>query len=506
MLARLPTTGVAGSLEPGARTRPRHGSPAATATPPHVRTLRSVSLVTDRRAQDGASRARGRALPADPGARVRVGVPDEVPVDAAAPPAAAADPDCWAAGLQEQLAARLAGAPLPPLLPLPGGPGDGALRAQVAASAHGAGPDGAGPDGAGPGGAALLLPTSGSTGEPRLVALGAGAVAASARGGEAHFGGPAHWLLSLPLGHVAGWNVLARGAVAGAAPTALAPGRPFTAAAFTAAARRLRRRAGTGAARTALVPTQLVRLLEDDDATAALADLDAVLLGGAAAPPALLARAAAAGVRVVTTYGATETCGGCVYDGVPLPGARVRLAGDRVVLGGDVVAHGYVGRAPIAPDATGVRWVETADAGVLVDDPAAPGGRRLRVLGRLDDVVVTGGEKVAPAAVEAVLGDVAGVAEVLVVGVPDADWGAAVVAVVRPSPSGAPALEDLRAAATSALGRAAAPRALVVVDDLPRRALGKPDRRAAAALAARTRSGASSGRPGAGAAGTPAAG
>jgi len=420
-------------------------------------------------------------------------------VDAAAPPAAAADPDRWAAGLQEQLAARLAGAPLPPLLPLPGGPGEGGLRAQVAAST-------------GPGGAALLLPTSGSTGGPRLVALGAGAVTASARGGEEHLGGPAHWLLALPLGHVAGWNVLARGAVAGAAPTALVPGRPFTAAAFTAAARRLRRRAGTGAARTALVPTQLVRLLEDDAAASALADLDAVLLGGAAAAPALLARAAGAGVRVVTTYGATETCGGCVYDGVPLPGAQVRLApdpsagADRVVLGGDVLARGYVGSAPFAVDAAGVRWVETADAGVIVDDPAAPGGRRLRVLGRLDDVVVTGGEKVAPAAVEAVLGDVAGVAEVLVVGVPDEDWGAAVVAVVRPSPSGAPALEDLRAAATAALGRAAAPRALVLVDDLPRRALGKPDRRAAAALATRTPGGASTGRPGAGAAGMPAGG
>ncbi len=415
-------------------------------------------------------------------------------MDAAAPPGAAADPDRWAAGLQELLAERLAvgrpaGAGTPPsllpppllppaLLPLPGGPGDDALRDQVAPVP--------GDDDA-LAAAALLVPTSGSTGAPRLVALGAGAVAASARGGETLLGGPAHWLLALPLAHVAGWNVLARGAVAGTAPTALPPGRPFTAAAFTAAARRVRRRAGAGAARTALVPTQLVRLLEDQDATTALADLDAVLLGGAAAAPALLARAAAAGVRVVTTYGATETCGGCVYDGVPLPGARVRLSGDRVVLGGDVLARGYVGSAPFAPDAVGVRWVETADAGVLEDDPAAPGGRRLRVLGRLDDVVVTGGEKVAPAAVEAVLADVVGVAEVLVVGVPDERWGAAVVAVVRASPSAPPALEDLRAAAAAALGRAAAPRALVLVEDLPRRALGKPDRRAAAALARRER-------------------
>ncbi len=477
--------------------------------------LRTVPPVTGPRPSPATVRPRAPRAP-------RV---EEVAVDAAAPEGAREDPDAWAAARARQLAARLplpalpggsavpalpggSAAPAPsggsaapalpaapaPLLPLPGGPTDDALHAlAVAAPAPGT------TDVAG---AALLLPTSGSTGAPRLVVLDGAAVVASARGGEQRLGGPAHWLLALPLAHVAGWNVLARGAVAGTAPTALPPGAPFTAGAFRAGAERLLRRADGGPARTALVPTQLVRLLDDADGTAALAALDAVLLGGAAAPRALLDRASAAGVRVVTTYGSTETCGGCVYDGAPLPGARVRLEGAgpddagpdgagsdgagrapaRVLLGGAVLARGLVGEAPFAADADGVRWVATADAGVL---EAAVDGPRLRVLGRLDDVVVTGGEKVVPAAVEEALAGVDGVAEVLVVGVPDPRWGSAVVAVVRAGPPAPPALEALRAAASAALGRAAAPRALVLVDDLPRRALGKPDRRAAAALAQR---------------------
>ncbi|MEJ5944299.1 AMP-binding protein, partial [Pseudokineococcus basanitobsidens] len=353
-----------------------------------------------------------------------------VAVDAAAPAAAAQDPDAWAASLQALLAARLDGTGPGPLLPLPGGPDDGRLRAAAGRARRGA---------------ALLLPTSGSTGDPQLVELGAHGIRASARGGEQRLGGPAHWLLALPLAHVAGWNVLARGALAGAPPTALPPGA-FTTGAFVRGARRLRARAGAGAARTALVPTQLVRLLDDDDGRRALADLDAVLLGGAAAPPALLARAARAGVRVVTTYGSTETCGGCVYDGVALPGARVRLADDRVVLGGDVVMLGLAGGPAPQRGDDGVPEVRTDDAGRWVPDEHAPGGRRLRVLGRLDDVITTGGEKVAPAALEAVLADVPGVAEVLVVGVPDDRWGAAVTALVVPAGAGAPSLETLRAA------------------------------------------------------------
>ena len=146
---------------------------------------------------------------------------------------------------------------------------------------------------------------------------------------------------------------------------------------------------------TALVPTQLVRFLDAEPD--ALRGFDAVLVGGAATDPALLARARAEGVRVVTTYGMTETAGGCVYDGAPLDGVRVRVTDGGVELAGPVLASGY----RLDPDATAAAfeggWFRTRDAGEL----DAEG--RLTVLGRLDDVLISGGVNVAPAAVEAVL-------------------------------------------------------------------------------------------------------
>jgi O-succinylbenzoic acid--CoA ligase len=238
------------------------------------------------------------------------------------------------------------------------------------------------------------------------------------------------------------------------------------------------------------VPTQLVRALEDPAATAALAGLDAVLLGGAAAAPSLLERARAAGVPVVTTYGGTETSGGCVYDGRALPGVRVALDDDgRVLLGGPTLARGYRARPDLTAAAfverEGRRWFATSDLGSLSPDGA------LSVLGRLDDVLVTGGRKVAPAAVERVLGSLPGIADVVVVGVPDAEWGQRVVALAVPQGAGAlPALERVRAEVAERLGPASAPRALLAVDALPVRGIGKPDRVASAALAARLLGGA----------------
>jgi o-succinylbenzoate---CoA ligase len=326
---------------------------------------------------------------------------------------------------------------------------------------------------------ALLLPTSGSAGAPRVVELPAAALLASAAATSDRLGGPGRWLLALPLVHVAGWQVLVRGMLCGqGSPPSADPGAdPAELAGALAVA---------GATRVSLVPTQLARLLAHPVATSRVARSPrpvTVLLGGAAATPALLDRAAAAGLRVVTTYGATETCGGCVYDGLPLDGVRVGLGdGGRVLLGGPVLARGYRDGGPGFRDdpATG-RWFDTADAGRLDD------AGRLHVLGRLDDAVVSGGEKVAPGPVEAVLTGLPGVREALVVGVPDDEWGQAVTALVVPDRSGAPppGLERARAAVRAAVGAAAAPRHLLVVEDLPRRALGKPDRRAAAALATR---------------------
>ncbi|RMI13155.1 o-succinylbenzoate--CoA ligase [Cellulomonas triticagri] len=363
--------------------------------------------------------------------------------------------------LLDALAAALDGTG-PAVLPVDDGPGTGV-------EAGGAVPDEV----------ALLVRTSGSTGTPREVMLSAAALTASARATYQRLSGPGAWLLPLPPAHVAGLQVLVRSLVAGTVPEVL--DGPFRPDAFAAATARLD---AAGLPRyTSLVPTQVHRLLDDPAGRAALAAYDAVLLGGAAAPPALVARARDTGARVVTTYGMSETSGGCVYDGVPLDGVTADLDADgRIRLAGPVLATGYRDRPDLDSDLFttegGTRWLRTSDLGRWVDG-------RLEVLGRADDVLVTGGEKVAPAAVERVLAGRPGVGEVLVVGVPDPEWGQALVAVVVPGTAAAPDLGDLRDAAATALGRAAAPRHLVTVDALPLRGPGKPDRSGAATLAAR---------------------
>ncbi|PVU82471.1 AMP-dependent synthetase [Cellulomonas sp. WB94] len=329
---------------------------------------------------------------------------------------------------------------------------------------------------------ALVVQTSGSTGDARQVLLSAAALRASAAATEARLGGPGRWLLALPTTHVAGLQVLVRSVLAGTVPVAV-PAGPFRADAFAAASGRLK--LGAGRRYTSLVPTQLHRLLGSPDGVDALRAFDAVLLGGAAAAPSLVADARAAGIAVVTTYGMSETCGGCVYDGVPLDGVRVDLEPDgRVLLTGPVLATGYRGRpdldAQVFVQRGGERWLRTTDVGALATDGV------LTVLGRLDDVIVTGGAKVAPAAVERVLGELAGVAEACVVGLPDEEWGHAVTAVLVLRPGAPmPDLAAVRATVESSLGRSAAPRHVVVVDALPLRGPGKVDRRAAADVARR---------------------
>ncbi len=323
---------------------------------------------------------------------------------------------------------------------------------------------------------AVVLATSGSTGAPKGALLPASALLASASATHDRLGGPGHWLLAMPAVHVAGVQVLVRSLVAGVDPVCLDLSAGFQEEAFGRAAGRLR-----GPRRyAALVPTQLVRLLETGgDALAALAGLDAVLIGGAATPPALRERAERAGVRLVTTYGMSETSGGCVYDGRPLDGVRVRLEQGRIVLGGSTVARGHRGLGRFPLDRDGTRWFATDDLGEW-------DGEQLFVHGRADDVIVTGGLKVAPTVVEACLAELAGVGEVVVVGVPDEQWGARVVAAVVPAPQRpAPTLADLREHVRARLGAEAAPRQLVLLDGLPLRGPGKPDRAALRDLAVR---------------------
>jgi O-succinylbenzoic acid--CoA ligase len=328
---------------------------------------------------------------------------------------------------------------------------------------------------------ALLVRTSGSTGEPREVLLTADALAASGRATADRLRGHGSWLLALPSWHVAGLQVIARSVLAGTEPVVLdGPTRPGT---FAAACAGL---PAGGPRYTSLVPTQLHRLLADPTAAAALTTFDAVLLGGAAAAPTLVAVARAAGVPVVTTYGMSETCGGCVYDGVPLDGVQVTIdADDRISIAGPVLAAGYrgAGGSSAFEEHGGRRSVRTSDLGRW--STGADGVRRLQVLGRADDVLVTGGEKIAPAAVEAVLAGLPDVVEVCVVGVPDLEWGQVLVAVIVPRPGTTPDVEALRRPVADALGRAAAPRHVLIVDALPLRGPGKTDRRAVTDLAAR---------------------
>ena len=312
----------------------------------------------------------------------------------------------------------------------------------------------------------VLVATSGSTGLPRLVVLPAAALRASADATAARLGGPGRWLLALPADHV-----VVRALLAGAAPVVQDLRGGFRPDGFAAATAQL----GPGRRYTSLVPTQLLRLLDaDGSALEALRRYDAVLVGGAALDAGLRGRAETAGARIITTYGMTETAGGCVYDGLPLGGVRVRMDADgRVVIGGPTVAAGYLDD----PAATTAAFVEhddgpefrTGDLGRWMDG-------RLEVLGRVDDVIVTGGEKVAPAAVERVLTAQPGVRAACVVGLPDPEWGAVVAAAVVVE--GEPAVDDLRAAVRAALGRAAVPRVMQIVDALPLRGIGKPDRAA----------------------------
>jgi len=322
----------------------------------------------------------------------------------------------------------------------------------------------------------LVVGTSGSTGLPKLAMLTREALVASATATHERLGGPGQWLLPMPAHHIAGLQVLVRSLVAGTEPVAMDLAGGFTPTAFARAAAAL-----TGQRRyTSLVPTQLVRLLAEPTGAAALRRFDAVLLGGAAAAPALLARAAEAGVSVTTTYGMSETAGGCVYAGRPLACTTVRADGQgRLHLGGATLAEGYLGRpdltaAAFSTDEDGRRWFATDDVGHQDEDG------RWHVDGRLDDLVNTGGLKVAPRLVEeAITAHLPQVAECAVVGVPDTEWGE-VVAAALVLADGAPPLEvaDVRAALRGALPSHSLPRRVAVLESLPLRGPGKPDRSA----------------------------
>lgn len=310
---------------------------------------------------------------------------------------------------------------------------------------------------------ALVVATSGSTGTPKGALLTPTNLIASADATHQALGGPGQWLLAMPAAFIAGIQVLVRSMVAGVEPAFVDLTHGFHVDEFAARTAEI---AATGdRCYTALTPLQLDKAMSTLTGIDALRSFDAVLVGGAATNPALLDSAAKLRINVVTTYGSSETSGGCVYDGVPIAGANVRIRDGRIWLGGPMVARGYRNQ-PEHPDFVEPGWFRTSDAGQLVDG-------HLTVEGRVDNVIDSGGLKLQPEVLERFLLGVPGVADACVVGVPDERFGQRICAAFAGEaqvPDVMDALQDLP--------RWQVPKELKRVEALPLLGPGKVDRAA----------------------------
>ncbi|MDO4666117.1 MAG: AMP-binding protein [Actinomycetaceae bacterium] len=342
----------------------------------------------------------------------------------------------------------------------------------------------------------VVLKTSGSTsGNGHLVGLSWQALDASGRS-TAQVLGEGDWLLALPCHHIAGFQVLARAALAGRTPYVLDLEGGFSPQRFAQLARKM-----PAGSFVSLVPTQLQRLLAAGEA-AVLSDFAAVLVGGAPTSSALLQTAKDAGIKVVTTYGMTETCGGLFYNQLPLPGAQVRIvpedarasltlpgagadfptvspATGRIELAGPMIAQGYLD----APTSSSffyegdTRWHRTNDIGTME-------GGKLVVRGRADDTIISGGLKISATEITAALRAHPNVQDALSVGIPDPEWGEVVGALVIAKNCHPAHLRDFVA---DRLGHSCAPRIIAFVQSLPYLAPGKVDRRTGRAVLERAR-------------------
>lgn len=303
--------------------------------------------------------------------------------------------------------------------------------------------------------AAVAVLTSGSTGAPRAVVLSRDAIVAAAEAFRERYGSFT-WTLALPQFYVAGVMVLARGLL----------DRAHGGWGVNRAASDLSdARAEHGPAALSIVPTQLVRALADEQVTNRLRDYAAILVGGARLDPELVVRARDAGLAILTSYGMSETCGGCVFDGLPLPGVEVTLDNNqRVHLGGPMLFSGYLGDEQASVRALSDGRLRTNDRGRLV-------GGRLEVLGRFDDLVISGGVNVDLARLQAVINQTAP-GEHLVVGVPDQEWGTRIVLAT----TGDHPLAWWRSRLADHVGVPALPKQILRFVEMPRLASGKIDR------------------------------
>lgn len=324
---------------------------------------------------------------------------------------------------------------------------------------------------------AVVVETSGSSGAPKRVGLSAEALLASARATHGRLGGAGQWLLALPLNYIAGLQVFTRSIDSGIEHVSL-PGGPFTPEAFCrgiAAMDHDRRY-------SSVVPYQLARLCEFAEGSGSARDilgsLDALLVGGQATPAEVLDRARRLGISVVTTYGSTETAGGCVYDGIALPGVELDIdASGELWIATHMLASEYISGAPENTrfvERDGTRWYRTGDTAELRDG-------NLLVTGRADRVLISGGVKVSLEAIESVAATVVD-GLVVAVAVSDEMWGSRPVLVVEGT--GNEDLESaIRAVVLETSGRVAVPDRIVWVPSIPLLASGKPNLVATAALA-----------------------
>jgi O-succinylbenzoic acid--CoA ligase len=312
---------------------------------------------------------------------------------------------------------------------------------------------------------AVVIGTSGSTGAPKEVGLSAASLLWSARASNKYLGARYGeiWSLLLPLTHIAGVNVLVRALELGTSPVDLRDVREYLKAEFTA-----------------IVPTQLFRALNSDTLLLEhLKNSRAVLIGGAALPQEIRDRAKEIGITLVSTYGMTETSGGCIYDGLPLEGVEVGTTSEGVIkIKSPTLATTYLNNSESWDQMLKDGWFVTNDIGFF-------NSGKLTVEGRIDDVIITGGEKISLAAVETALTARYANNEFAAFTVPDAEWGAALYVAI--GGEGPISTDEVGAYLAKALGHAVKPKGFLILASLPLIGVGKVDRMALAQLAIQER-------------------
>jgi len=302
---------------------------------------------------------------------------------------------------------------------------------------------------------AVVVATSGTTGGSKEVGITAKALLASAKASNQFLGAKYGqvWSLLLPLTHVAGINVLVRSMELGTTPLDLRSASEYPRADFTA-----------------IVPTQLFRALNGDTRLLEhLKNCRAVLVGGAALSDSVRRSAADAGIEIVTTYGMTETCGGCVYNGTPITGVEIDTSDRRIRIKGATIAYSYLNDEQAWRDCFVDDWFVTSDSGSFIDG-------RLAIDGRIDDVIISGGKKISLSSIEGTLQETFKENEFAAFAIPDAEWGSALhIAIAGDHPI---STQEISSYLEKSLGVVAKPKGFLILSALPMIGVGKVDQKA----------------------------